>query len=84
MQLTFSEIQAITTGAVRMTEEADGIHFYRFTAQQEEFYQKRKEEFYQKTFAASGVTLRFRTDSQKLSLAAEISRKILLGKEVKL
>ena len=74
MQLTFSEIQSITTGAVRMTEEADGIHFYRFTAQQEEFYQKRKEEFYQKTFAASGVTLRFRTDSQKLSLAAEISR----------
>ena len=84
MQLTFSEIQSITTGAVRMTEEADGIHFYRFTAQQEEFYQKRKEEFYKKTFAASGITLRFRTDSQKLSLAAEISRKLLSGREVKL
>ena len=36
MNLALSQIKDITTGAVRIEEMDYAIHFYRFTAQQEE------------------------------------------------
>ena len=69
MKLNLEQIKAITAGAVRVEEAADGIHFYRFTKEQEDLYQVRKTDFYNKTFATSGIKLWFRTDSRKMRLA---------------
>ncbi len=73
MQLNVSQIQKITTGAVRVEQQEDGIHFYRFTKQQEELYQNRNADFYRKLFATSGVQLCFRTNSDALFLRAEVT-----------
>ncbi len=73
MQLNFSQIEAITLGAARVEQQADGVHFYRFTRQQEELYKARNQDFYIKTFSTSGVRLRFRTDSRTLLLFVTVS-----------
>lgn len=74
MKLNLEQIKAITAGAVRVQEEPDGIHFYRFTKEQEDMYEVRKTDFYNKTFATSGVKLRFRTDSRNLCLAGTVHK----------
>ena len=68
MKLTIEQIRTITTGAVRIIEEPDGIHFCRFTAEQEEMYRLRRQDFYEYTFSTPGIRLRFRTDSNRLAL----------------
>ena len=73
MELTLSQIKACTSGAVRIQQESDGIHFYRFTQEQEDLYKIRKEDFYNKTFYTSGIQLRFRTNSHTLALKADVS-----------
>lgn len=73
MQLDFSQIKNITTGAVRITEEADGIHFYRFTKAQEEMFKPRNEWHYKKTFSTAGIRLRFKTDSSRIYLKAAVN-----------
>ncbi len=73
MNLNLSQIKDITTGAVRVEEVDNDIHFYRFTNQQEELYKNRSDDFYKKTFATSGVQMRFRTNSQTLFLRTEIA-----------
>ena len=72
MQLKFSQIQAITVGAARVESQEDGIHFYRFTKEQEALYKARSEDFYIKTFSTSGIRLRFRTDSRVLGLRGKV------------
>lgn len=67
MKLNFDFVRAVTCGAVRITEESDGFHFYRFTREQEEFY-KDFPNHYPKVFATSGVKLSFRTNSPSLGL----------------
>ncbi len=74
MKLSISQIKAVTLGAVRIEEKKDGIHFYRFTEQQEELYKKRRDDFYIKTFSASGVKIRFRTNSQSLFFKADVAK----------
>ncbi len=73
MNLKLSQIRDITTGAVRIEEIDNGIHFYRFTKQQEELYKNRSNDFYTKTFTTSGVRISFRTNSQTLFLRTEIT-----------
>ena len=68
MKLSLSQIRQITTGAVRIEEVEDAIHFFRFTREQEELYKNRSDSFYMKTFATSGVQMRFRTDSRSIFL----------------
>lgn len=68
MELTFSDICAIASGAERVTPEPDGIHFYRFTQGQEALYMEHKKQHRLKLFSASGIRLAFRTDSRKLLL----------------
>ena len=55
MKLNLSQIRDITTGAVRIEEIDNNIHFYRFIKQQEELYKNRSDDFYKKTFATSGI-----------------------------
>ena len=68
MQLTFEQIRSLTTGAVRIQEENDGIHFYRFTKEQEDMFLPRDQKFYNKTFSTPGIRLRFLTDSRNLGI----------------
>lgn len=67
MNLNLDTVHSIAMGATRITEEADGFHFYRFTQAQEEFYTN-FQNHYPKTFATAGVKLSFRTNSHSLGL----------------
>lgn len=68
MKLCFEQICAVTTGAVRIQQENDGIHFYRFTKEQEEMFLPRNQKFYNKTFSTPGIRLRFTTNSRNLGV----------------
>ena len=45
MQLDFLQIKSIVTGATAVTEENDGIHFFRFTKSQAEAVLKKNKGF---------------------------------------
>lgn len=68
MKLDLAQLKAITTGAVSITQEEDGFHLRRFTPEQQEMYLTISPNFHMKSFATSGVKLRFRTDSKNLFL----------------
>ena len=70
MQLNFAQIQAITCGAVRMTQDEGNIRFYRFTQEQHQLYTQKVEGLFQKSQATAGVKFRFRTDSRRLDFKA--------------
>ena len=74
MNLNLSQIREITLGAVRVEKIENDVYFYRFTAQQEELYKNRDDDLYAKTFATSGVQIRFKTDSQYLFLKTQVSK----------
>lgn len=73
MQLTLEQVRNITCGAASVEQEAEGICFYRFTSEQMELYRLRSDEFYRKAKSASGVRLRFRTDSRQLVLQGALT-----------
>ncbi|MBR2615719.1 MAG: SGNH/GDSL hydrolase family protein [Clostridia bacterium] len=70
MNLNLAQIEAVTSGAQRITEEADGIHFYRFNEAQTAFYGDRSAHVPN----TAGVALRFRTDSTALYLKIGVSK----------
>ena len=74
MNLGLSNMKDITTGAVRIENSAKGISFYRFTEQQQEAYKNRSDDFYMKSFSASGVKMRFRTNSETLYLKVDVEK----------
>ena len=57
MKLSFEQIKAISTGAVRFEEDENGIKFYRFTREQEKLYEETDIEFYNRSQATAGVKL---------------------------
>lgn len=73
MNLNLLQIKEIVTGALRIEECEDGVCFYRFTKEQEELYKNRSDDFYKKTFATSGIALRFFTNSQTLFFRTQIT-----------
>lgn len=72
MKLNKSQIEKVTLGAVRVTEEADGFHFYRFSQEQEKLYEGRNPDFDKKVLSTTGVQLAFRTDSRELYLKIDV------------
>lgn len=74
MKLNISQICEITLGAVRIEELEDGIHFNRFTKEQEALYQNRSKALYTKSLSASGMRMHFVTNSETLFLKAELSK----------
>lgn len=73
MELNCNQINSITNGAVRITQEEDGFHFFRFTQEQEDLYQALRETgMHKNTFSTSGVQMRFKTDSRKLHLSISV------------
>ncbi len=69
MKLKLSQIKEITTGAIRIDEVSNGIEFYRFSKEQDEFYQKRHPDLHQRSLPPSSVKMHFKTDSRTLSLS---------------
>ena len=73
MKLELSQIKEITLGAARVEETENGIQFYRFTKMQENAYKTHKADlFYNRTFATSGIKLRFLTNSETLFINVNI------------
>ena len=72
-RLTLKELNAITLGVSRITEEEDGFHFFRFNEKQEAFYKERNADYYKKTAATAGVRLSFQTDSKSLTLKGSVT-----------
>lgn len=68
MKLTLEQIRSITWGAVDVSEEDGLVHFYRFSKAQMEMYRQQNLDFYQKAHATAGVKLKFKTNSEHLSL----------------
>lgn len=76
MKLNIEQIKNITVGAVRILEEQDGFHFYRYTEEQDRFYFDRDREFprfYAKSHATSGMRMTFRTDGSAISIKGKVS-----------
>lgn len=74
MNLTLEQIKSVTTGAVSVEQESDGVHFYRFTPEQATLRQPRVSLFAQKVTSSAGVRLCFRTDSQTLYLRTTVTQ----------
>ena len=74
MKLTLNDIKKIIHGAVRVEERDEKIFLCRFTEAQQEAYKGYKEDFYVKSFASAGMRLEFVTDSQSISLAADMKK----------
>lgn len=73
MKLNLEQIKKITRGAVRITEEQDGIHFQRFTKEQEALYLNERTIFAEKSQATAGVRMEFRTNSRNLEIKTNIA-----------
>lgn len=73
MKLNIEQIREITRGAVRIAEEQDGVHFYRFTKGQEELYRNVSNDFFVKSQATAGIRIEFLTDSKTLEIKTKIS-----------
>lgn len=73
MKLDYSIIKDITCGAVNVTEEEDGYHFYRFTNEQADYYKGRDAILYARVHTNSGIKLRFKTDSNSIFLDFSIT-----------
>ena len=60
-------------GAEHVESCSDGLHVFRFNAGESELYRRRKDSFFVKSKASAGITVHFRTDSDKLFLAARVA-----------
>lgn len=81
MTLTLEQIQSVTTGAVRIFEDADGIHFRRFTDKQLETFSLKSEQFRHRSHCTAGCRLNFYTDSDSilLNIAAGVKYEVLIN-----
>ncbi len=75
MRLTFDEIKSVTDGALRVTEEADGIHFYRCTEKQTETWRQMNGAIADRSLFTTGVRLDFYTNARTLSFLASSGNK---------
>lgn len=72
MRLSFEQIKAISTGAVRFEEGAEGVSLYRFTEEQEKLFEETNIDFYTRTQSSAGIKLVFQTNSKKLFIRTKI------------
>ena len=70
MKLSLEQIRSITNGALRVTEETDGIHFYRCTEKQTAAWASFSDSLKNGSLCTTGVRLDFLTSSKTLSFAA--------------
>ncbi len=79
MKLSYETVKGIAAGAVRVEESADGIRFFRFTKEQEEYYKEVSErderKFCDRCLASAGIRLMFKTDSKTLGLKGYVEKR---------
>lgn len=73
MKLTLDQLRLITSGAIQITQEEDGFHFFRFTEAQMALEHPYVPWLMQKHRATAGICLSFRTDSSILHLCADMT-----------
>lgn len=73
MKLNFEQIKACTSGAVNITAEPDGVHFYRFSEPQMQYCKTLPDFLYSKLLSTTGIKLTFETNSRNLSIRTFIS-----------
>ena len=78
MKLTFDTIRQITTGAIRIEQEDDGIHFYKCTEQQIATWTDRNKDLGARAAGTTGVRLDFHTNSQTLAFSIARGKKFEL------
>jgi len=71
MELTFEQLQAVALGAVYAQNTEEGVHFHRFSPEEEHLYENSS--LYPKLFAPAGIRLEFRTDATALDLTVHTS-----------
>ena len=78
MKLTFEQIKQITTGAVRMEQCEDGIHFYKCTEKQIAAWSEKNKDLGMRASGTTGVCLDFHTNSQILTFSVSQGNKFEL------
>lgn len=68
MNITLEQIQGITKGAINVFQEADGVHFRRFTDRQIDVFTAQEEIFHNRCLGTAGCQLSFHTDSQNMMI----------------
>ena len=70
MVLDFDTIKAVSCGAVRVSQEPEGVLFNRFTQEQSDLYEEKQQGFFYKSQASAGIKLCFHTNSRSLFIKA--------------
>ena len=80
MELTLEQIKSITTGALNIFEDEEGIHFRRFSDEQLRTFSEMCEQYRHRSHCTAGCQLSFRTNSQTiiLDVAAGAKYEILI------
>ena len=68
MKLTYEQIKQITTGAIEIEQQEDGIHFYKCTKKQIAAWTEKNKDLGMRAETSTGVCLDFHTNSQNLTL----------------
>ena len=68
MKLTYEQIKQITTGAIEIEQQEDGIHFYKCTKKQIAAWTEKNKDLGMRAETTTGVCLDFHTNSQNLTL----------------
>lgn len=71
MILSLNQIGQITQGAARIREEKDGIHFYRFSREEQELYTDQRADICK---ATAGIQWEFKTDGKTLRLKGKTAK----------
>ena len=74
MKLTFAEIRSLTHGADHITEESDGLHFYKCTAKQEAAWEATGMDRF-RVHATTGIRLEVETDANAITFEAPSGNK---------
>ena len=69
MKLSFSQIKALTKGAVTIEEANGGIQFQRYTQSQLAAFEKEARCFYKRGMHTCGIRIDFYTDSPSLTVS---------------
>ena len=75
LQLTLTEIEKITLGAVNVTQDSQGVTLHRFSETEEKLYieldEKRNRNDSVRVMSPAGIKLAFRTNSKTLRMTAD-------------
>ncbi len=78
MRLSLEQIRKISSGAVAIEQETDGIHFYKCTKQQIEAWTHQSATLGERAATTTGICLDFHTDAKRLSFSAVSGNKFEL------